>query len=219
MLVFGHSEIPALTLLGPTDTGGLVRLGDAENGFALQICGHNDQAPYIDSRRSLEFRIDKQTRMAIDGHDRAVSVNGIVESEAGGFKFPDGSIQDTAARGATWHPIQAHLGGLPDLQSYPTRDWKLPDRVPLGAEEVLIYVYLVTEGPPDDIRRSYSIFTKFDAGGAWDRYQLDLCVRNCDGYNSETFWLPVTADRKLYVTLYGGDINLVDSAIQVTGYR
>ena len=59
------------------------------------------------------FAMTLLTAGELDAQTTAVSGDGYIESTAGGFKFPDGSVQATAVSSNEMWPVQCYLVGLP----------------------------------------------------------------------------------------------------------
>ncbi len=125
-----------------------------------------------------------------------------------------------AVTGVKWNPLgKVLLGSLP-LNAITTTSYNLPASVPLDAKEVLVYVYARTGGYNPDADLELRIYTKEGTKEYSYYFFIHGYNQNAWSYNSDNFWLPVTADRKVYVQSVGTAITGNRAgAIYILGYR
>lgn len=134
------------------------------------------------------------------------------------------SALNTALAARTrWTPLdRVSVGSLPDATASAT--FNLPAQVPADATEVLFYVSVLTGNIATNTAREFQ-FHVVDEVDAAKKYSHYLYVygypQGAVSYTSDNFWMPVTADRKLYVNRILGPTfgNNFGGSISVVGYR
>lgn len=113
------------------------------------------------------------------------------------------------------------LGSVPNVGGT-TKEFAIPSSVPNSAKEVLVHAYAVTGSVNITQGFHYQIYTKEGA----TRYPFYLYVstysQNALSYNSDNFWLPITSDRLIGITLTDSNNSFNDNlagAVAVIGYR
>ena len=117
--IFGGVDRPGVLTLRPSGGGTRWNLGNAFNGvFAIQR-GNLIQANNTTSWSDSPFIIQPEGRVGIGTlmPDSPLQVDGLIHSSKDGFKFPDGTIQTTAAGSATGdtHSLDAADGDPADV--------------------------------------------------------------------------------------------------------
>ncbi|AHZ84675.1 hypothetical protein Bb109J_c1985 [Bdellovibrio bacteriovorus] len=129
-----------------------------------------------------------------------LEVAGTIHSTSGGIKFPDGSVQTTAASGAaTWTSLGLTSLGAVSMTTTTEQSFTLPVAAQT-ASQILVYLRChsgnASTTGADDIR----IYTK-EGAATYDHYLLmfPYAGQGAVGYNSDSFWLPKTSDNKIYL--------------------
>ncbi len=116
-----------------------------------------------------------------------------------------------------WTPLDKSIGQLPSSAS--TQSYDMPSDVPGDATEVLIYVQSYSGGA-SQVTAKYDIYTQEGSTKYLKRHYLRCYYQSAISYSSDNFWLPVTSDRKIHVSL---DLNIGTvnrgAAMRILGYR
>lgn len=120
--------------------------------------------------------------------------------------------------GGRWNPVNISLGQLPFSAGVATFD--IPPGIPDGAKEILVYAWIEKGNyGGSDGARVYTIYTqdgptKYAGKISTHQYENQAWV-----LNSDNMWLPVTAERKLYVQLNAAITGNKAGGIELLGYR
>ena len=100
-----------------------------------------------------------------------------------------------------WVPVVVHIGKLPETVTQEPVVLSLDNAVPNGAEEVLIYTFITSQGEGDFHRYYYKIYTSGD-GRDYSQFMNIVSGQDMNVINSANLWFPIkTSDRKLRVIL------------------
>lgn len=118
-----------------------------------------------------------------------------------------------------WNPIPKLTLGSLRLDQIGTKSYSIPQQVPAGSSEVLVYAMVATGWATQGLQ-SIRIYT---ADGRGEYAHLLHAVgydQRAWGYNSDTFWLPLTSGRQIHATSSGTPISGSQySEVSVLGYR
>lgn len=121
-----------------------------------------------------------------------------------------------------WTPTpKTFLGGLP-IDPVGTVSYALvPAVIPDQAQEVLLYITIYTGNVPGTSGEiDFRIFTTDGQTEYAHHFYGHGYPQDAVGYNSDTFWLPITSTQKVFITSTGNPLTMnSNGAIYVLGYR
>ena len=129
------------------------------------------------------------------------------------------------ADGHLWQPLdKINLGALPIKKTHTVQVYSVPYEVPLTAKEILLYAYARTGGKNPDKDMDVRIYTQSENTPDATQYSYYLFVHGYGqsswSYNSQTFWLPLTAYRQIRAISTGTAMTgNATSQLSVVGYR
>lgn len=102
-----------------------------------------------------------------------------------------------------WTPLERiSLGRMP-MEVEDLEDYKIPKDIPSAAREILVYAYVRTGVSEDDGDLEFRIFTR-EGKREYSFYMFShVFPQQAFSYNSQTFWLPMTSERRIYVETEG----------------
>jgi len=131
-------------------------------------------------------------------------------------------IRDTylsKSESVNYYPIAIDLGSLPSGKST-TLSYKIPDKVPDTAREILVYAYIATNFVKGG-GHGFKISVKLDAA----REAAFYLYAHADtkpgwAYNSDNVWLPMPADREVKLEALGEPLfGSWDGSVKIIAYR
>ena len=137
--------------------------------------------------------------------------------------FPPAGLWMSQLMAPTWTPIDKPNLPLPGwilpYTTGTTNSWAIPGVVDASAKEILVYVHISTE-LSDSATTFFRIYTQ-DGSVQYTFYLFARSFPTMRMMNSETFWLPITSERILYVRTTGQGVNgsAPTSQVAIVGYR
>lgn len=134
-------------------------------------------------------------------------------------------IQVSVASNGKFTPINPMIDlGTGPIVGGTSKQFSLPSEVPASAKEVLVYAVTRTGSVSPNASYYFHIYTK-DGATKYGKYLYGSSyAQNAVSYNSGNFWLPITADRLVNITLGGTTADLsagnnLNTTLSVIGYR
>ncbi len=133
-------------------------------------------------------------------------------------------MEVTVTSDSKFTPINPSEIGQVPLVGGTTKEFALPASIPTDAKEVLIYAWVKSGSVSPSAAFNYHIFTREGATQYGQYLYASTYQQNAISYNSDNFWLPVTSERIVGVTLAGTNGNFtaggnLSGSIVVIGYR
>lgn len=132
-----------------------------------------------------------------------------------------GKFGASSGGGVIWTPLNADLGEMG--YNAGITPYMLPSNIPSQAKEVLVYAFVRKGafGASPGVDHTYTFYTVEGRGNLKYAYKLFFYEYSNTGwsFNSDTFWLPVTSEKKLYVELDNTITGNKFSGLQILGYR
>nr|BFD62435.1 hypothetical protein BdHM001_11160 [Bdellovibrio sp. HM001] len=214
MLITGTGPAYQLKETDTTDQNWQIGINAGNLRFATQ----NDTMS--SSSEKVTIKQDGSVGIGVPAPTAKLEVAGTIHSTSGGIKFPDGSVQTTAANSVTWTSLGLTSLGTVSMATTAEQSFTLPVAAQT-ASQILVYLRCLsgntTTSGADDIR----VYTK-EGAASYDHY---LFVYPYSGqpavsYNSGSFWLPKTSDNKVYLahSFAPGSTN-TSCYFYITGYK
>ena len=121
----------------------------------------------------------------------------------------------------TWTSVPMTSIGSSELHHTGTLAYDIPAVIPSSAKEVLVLatVHAGNAGPNDCIHY-IKIYTQYNQGRRYEKYIVVKSYKQeAWSTNSDNLWLPVTADRKIFVELNKAHTGNIDFTLHATGHR
>ncbi len=122
------------------------------------------------------------------------------------------------SRGARWTPVAINLGQLPFSAGLAT--FNISSEISDSAKEILVYVWLRKGNyGSGDAGRVYTIYTQDGSTIYANKFFAYQYENRAWVFNSDNLWLPLTAEKKLYVHLNVSITGNKAGGVEILGYR